>query len=60
VNDQSVYLVAGTDVQATVDADSFSESLAALTLDELRSKIAKAEEAVEAGTVKPQTPFGGT
>jgi hypothetical protein len=43
-----------------VDADPFSESLAALTLDELRSKIAKAEEAVEAGTVKPQTPFGGT
>jgi hypothetical protein len=39
VNDQSVYLVAGTDVQATVDADPFSESLAALTLDELRSKI---------------------
>lgn len=59
VNPQSVYLVAGTDLQATVDRDPFSEGLAMMTLDEIRSKVEKATEAIEAGEVKPQIPIGG-
>lgn len=60
VNDQSVYLVTGTDLQATTaDDDPFSKGVAAMTLDEIRSKISRAREAIEAGEVTPQTPFGG-
>lgn len=59
VNDQSVYLVAGTDLQATVEDDPFSEGVATMTLDEIRSEILKATNAIEAGEVKPQPPAFG-
>lgn len=59
VNDQSVYLVAGTDLQATVEDDPFSEGVASMTLDEVRSRILRATEAIEAGEVTPQPPVGG-
>ena len=60
VNDQSVYLVTGTDLQTTsADDDPFSKGVAKMTLEEIRSKILKATEAIQAGEVTPQTPFGG-
>jgi hypothetical protein len=60
VNDQSVYLVTGTDLQATTaDDDPFSKGVANMTLDEIRSEISRATEAIQAGEVTPQTPFGG-
>ena len=59
VNDQSVYLVTGTDLGATAaDDDPFSTGVAKTTLDEIRSKILKATEAIDRGEVTPQTPFG--
>lgn len=59
INEQSVYLVSGTDVQATTDHDSFSREVAAMTLDEIREKVKEAAEAIAAGDVKPQEPVGG-
>lgn len=59
VNDQSVYLVAGTDVQETVEDDPFSQGVAAMTIDEIRSKIEQAAEDITAGKVKPQPPVFG-
>jgi hypothetical protein len=59
VNDQSIYLVTGIDLQATVDADPFSKGVAKMTLDEIRVEILKATEAIEDGEVTPQTPVGG-
>ncbi len=59
VNSQSLYVVAGTDVQPAVEGDPLSEQMAAMTIDEIRSKILKATEAIAAGEVNPQTPVGG-
>ena len=60
VNEQSVYLVAGADLQATTtDDDRLSKRMARMTLDEIRHEIKEAAEAIEAGEVTPQTPFGG-
>ena len=60
VNEQSVYLVAGADLQATTaDNDRLSKRVGRMTLDEIRNEIKEAGEAIEAGEVTPQTPFGG-
>jgi hypothetical protein len=59
INEQSVYLVTGTDVQATTAHDSFSQGVAAMTLDEIRSRIEQAKRAIAAGKVTPQEPVGG-
>lgn len=58
INEQSVYLVMGTDVQATTTHDSFSEGVAAMTLDEIRSRIEQAKQAIAAGELTPQEPVG--
>ena len=60
VNDQSVYLVKGIDLQATTaDDDPLSKGVARMTLDELRGKIERAKRAIAAGEVTAQTPVGG-
>jgi hypothetical protein len=59
INEQSVYLVMGTDVQATTADDSFSEGVAAMTLDEIRNRIEQAKQAIAAGELTPQEPVGG-
>jgi hypothetical protein len=60
VNDQSVYLVKGIDLQATTaDDDPFSRGVARMTLDELRDKVERAKRAIAAGEVTAQTPVGG-
>lgn len=59
VNPQSVYLVVGTDLQETVEADPFSEGVAKMTLDEIRSKIEQAKRAIAAGEVTAEDPVGG-
>jgi hypothetical protein len=60
VNDQSVYLVTGKDLRATTpNDDPFSNGVAKMTLDELRSKIERAERAIAAGEVTAQAPVGG-
>jgi hypothetical protein len=59
VNDQSVYLVKGTDVKETVEDDPFSIGVARMSLDEIRFEIMDATEAIAAGEVKPQPPISG-
>jgi hypothetical protein len=59
INEQSVFLVKGPDVQATNDHDLFTERIACFSLDELRTRIEAATDAVEEGKVSPQQPLGG-
>ena len=59
INEQSIFLLSGTDVLATTDHDSFSERVSALTVDEILNRIERAKGAIAAGRVSAQTPVGG-
>lgn len=59
VNDQSVYLVMGTDIQTAVEGDSLSEQIGAMTIDDFRGEMVQVTPAIEAGRVTPQPPVGG-
>lgn len=58
INTQALYIVTGSDLHP-IDTDGFAIRVAAMSLDEVEAKIEQAKQAIAAGKVTAQAPFGG-